>query len=112
MAQGNSVVKWIFWFFAISLTFLAGRLSSEFFKWLVVMGSAPTAEAKGIMVGYLISAAMPVLLLGVPAVLCWSWLLRSRYRNEAIAFLVLELAFTAFQVYGDVQAGASILLQR
>ncbi|MCL5958323.1 MAG: hypothetical protein M1358_03225 [Chloroflexi bacterium] len=106
------MAKWTFWFLAISLTFLAGKISVEFFKWLVVMGSAPTVEAKGIMVGYLVSAAMPVLLLGVPAALCWGWLFKSPYRKEAAVFLALELAFIVYSVYGDAQAGAGALLQR
>ena len=105
------VLKWVFWFFAVSLTFLAGKVSGEFFKWLVVMNSAPTDEAKGIMVSYLVSSALPVLLLGVPAILCWAWLLKSRYRSEAAMFLVLELAFLAYIVYGDVQTGVAALLQ-
>ncbi len=105
------MVKWIFWFWAVSLTFVAGKLSGEFWKWLVVLFAAPPPEAKGIMVNYLLSAALPVLLLGVPAAFCWSWLFRSAYRAEALAFLALELALLAYLVYMDVQAGASVLLR-
>lgn len=103
--------KWIFSSLAVLLTFAAAKFSGEFFKWVAVMNAAPTAEAKGIMGGYLISSAMPILLAGVPAALCWSWLFKSQYRNEAALFLVLELAFLAYVVYGDVQASAAILLQ-
>ncbi len=104
--------KWLFWFFAISLALLAGRLSSEFFKWLMVMLSAPTAEARDIMVGYVITSLIPVLLAAVPAALCWVWLFGSRYRREAATFLVLELAFIAYVVYGEVQRGVAVLLQQ
>ncbi len=106
------MAKWLFWLIGVSLTYLAGKMSSEFVKWLIVMGSAPTPEAKGIMIGYLASAAMPILLFGVPAILCWLWLFRSQDRGEAALFLALELAFVAYMVYGDVQTSTSILLPK
>lgn len=106
------MLKWVFVFFAVLLTFAAGKISGEFFKWLVVMGSAPTAEAKGIMVGYLISSALPVLVVGALALICWLYLFKSELRNEAAVFLILELALVTYVVYGDVQTGAAILLQK
>ncbi len=104
------MVKWIFWLLAVSLTFAALRLSAGLFTWLVVMYGASTPEAKNIMIGYVLNAAMPVLLAGVPAGLCWSWLLKSAYRNEAIIFLALEVVLMAYIVYGDVQSGVAVLL--
>ncbi len=91
------------WVGGLGLTYGAGKMAVDLAKWLVLIYQAPGGEAKLILAGYLFSALMPVLLLAIPAFVCWRRLIRSEQRSDAVALLALEIIFLLYFDFRDLQ---------
>jgi len=92
----------LLWIASLGLTYATGKLAVDLVKWIILTDKAPTVEAKLILVGYLVPAVLPVLLLGLPAAWAWHRLLRAE-RADAALVLGLELVILAYVGVADVQ---------
>jgi uncharacterized membrane protein len=99
------------WLAALGFTYAAGRLAVDVAKWVILLYLAPAGEAKLILVGYLLGAFFPVVLLALIAGWAWFHLFRSADRAEVGLVLLVELASLAVVDFRPVQEAVANYLQ-